>query len=144
MKMHVHTYDVAGKPAKRSFHLPVRGRVLFNQGALVMSEKGSIGALGKPEYGGAKLAKWETLTADEKRLFAAFVQVGLGWQDPLAAEGDATASVLSISAVLRPAFLKLRHRRHLAMPAWNRFVPHPGGHFSSHFDRHPSASAPRA
>jgi hypothetical protein len=57
MKMHVHTYDVAGKPAKRSFHLPVRGRVLFNQGALVMSEKGSIGALGKPEYGGAKLAK---------------------------------------------------------------------------------------
>ena len=25
---------------------------------------------GQPEYGGAKLAKWETLTAEEKRLFA--------------------------------------------------------------------------
>jgi hypothetical protein len=54
---------------------------------------------------------------------------------------------LSISAVLRPAFLKLRHWRHLAMPAWNQFVPHPAGRFSKasgHFDRHPSASAPRA
>ena len=30
---------------------------------------------GQPEYGGAKLAKWETLTADEKRLFARQAEV---------------------------------------------------------------------
>jgi hypothetical protein len=36
---------------------------------------------------------------------------------------------LSISAVPRPAFLKLRRRRRLAMPA-NRFGPHPNGRFS--------------
>ena len=30
---------------------------------------------GQPEYGGAKLAKWETLTADEKKLFARQAEV---------------------------------------------------------------------
>jgi arylsulfatase A-like enzyme len=30
---------------------------------------------GQPEYGGAKLAKWETLSADEKRLFARQAEV---------------------------------------------------------------------
>ena len=31
--------------------------------------------MGKPEYGGAKLPKWETLTADEKKLFARQAEV---------------------------------------------------------------------
>jgi hypothetical protein len=54
--------------------------------------------------------------------------------------------IVELSAVPRPAFLKLG-QRHLAMPAWNRFVRHPGRRFSKasgHFDRHLSGSAPTA
>ena len=47
---------------------------------------------------------------------------------------------LSISAVPRPAFLKLLHQRHLAMPVWGWCFSKASGPF----DRHPSASAARA